>query len=116
MNRYTPGARVTIVETVADPFTRAAPGQPADVDGFLLVDDSTEAVTIWRPNGALFTPSPTATHVSIGIYHFTFLIPSATAPYPDSSLYGVWSYQTSSSMTAQGDSEIGTFLVSPTPS
>jgi hypothetical protein len=116
MNTYTPGARITIVDVVSDPLTRAQPGQPSDPDGFLLVDDDTETITVWRPNGVVLTPTPTANHVSTGTYRFTFLIPMPPPAYPDSSIFGTWSWQTSGNSTAQGNSEIGTLNVVPTPS
>lgn len=87
---YIIGQTILLIDTLTDPLTST------------LIDDSSEAVTVYQPDSAAVTPA--VTHVSLGVY---------TAEY-DAVQAGWHEYVWRSTGAASGASR-GTFYVSPVP-
>lgn len=89
-NEYIPGQLVVLTDTISNPTNSQ------------LADDSTEALTVYKPDGT--TTSPGINHASTGVYNAQLVL----------DMPGWWEYVFKSTGAAAGAGR-GRFFVSPVP-
>ena len=98
MNLYIVGQVVQLRARLSDPAT----GDPDDPATQTAVDDPTEVITVYKPDGT--NSAPALTHVSTGVYTALITVDQA----------GYWTYGSNSTGAAAGaDKE--SFRVVPIP-